>query len=156
MSSCINWEQYEHADEPLPHTQSTKTLWSLTAQYLFNNIQINFSLHIRLILGFYIYLALTFVHLFTKFKISLSIYTTSIVQCYHILQQLPLKHVDLIRHWSSAFISYTDRCLWATEQQTDRRVNMHQKFKCGFSLRMTAWVVSPRRDVHRSVAPQPV
>ena len=53
--------------EPL-QTQSRHTLGSCTAQYLFNNIQINFSLHLRLICSFYIYLAFTFVH-FVIYKI---------------------------------------------------------------------------------------
>ena len=60
----------------LNDTQSRHTLGSLTAQYLFNNIQINFSLHIRLILGcFFKFTLLTFVHsIFTRFKISLSLH----------------------------------------------------------------------------------
>lgn len=88
-SSFIHWE--------LPHTNQTDTLIPLRHN-IYSTIYRIISLYISVwSSGFfflYIYLALAFVHLFTRFKISLSIYTTSIVQCYHIIQPLPLKQVD--------------------------------------------------------------
>lgn len=92
---------------------------SLTAQYLFNNVQINFSLHLWLILcDSYIYFASTFVHLFTWFKISLclshSIYTTSIVQCDHMVWQS-------LRSVSVSNLFTATRRLWGREQPTYRK-----------------------------------
>lgn len=110
---------------------------SLTAQYLFNNVQINFSLHLWLILcDSYIYFASTFVHLFTWFKISLclshSIYTTSIVQCDHMVWQS-------LRSVSVSNLFTATRRLWGREQPTYRKAQTwtcthkkKEKSRCGF------------------------
>lgn len=119
-----------------PLVQSRQTLVSLTAQYLFNNIQINFSLHLRLIFGFYIYLAFTFIHfLFTRFKISLSLhlYINSTV-----LSHGPAASLEASR-WDASLIIFLYfihqlRSLSHRATNWQKGSNMHQKSSCGFSL----------------------
>lgn len=125
------------------HTQSRQTLGSLTAQYLFNNIQINFSLHIRLIFSFfYIYLALTFVHLFTGFKISLSLHLYNINST--VLSHLTAASLEASIIDSSLIICFTfhtstDVFEPQSSKLTDG-LNMHQKSSCGFlSVRAVRW-----------------
>lgn len=149
-------------DTALIHTESTPTLTLFTAQYLFNNIQINFSTSQTVS---YIYLAFTFVHcLFTRFKISLSLHLYNINST--VLSHGPAASSEAFRFdsWLIIRLDFTNRLMSLSRRAANwqKGSNMHQKSQCGLLyVRAVRWrmdgpLSSPTGEVLRSVAPQRV